>query len=93
MCEVYLAHRTARDFEQRVALERRRAEAADHGETFLRERKLLDLILHAGEYADEPLTQEDAPAMSSVEAQTVPGEMHDPAVAPPESETPTPTAG
>lgn len=57
------------------------------------ERKSLDLILDTAEYEDQPLTQEDSPAMSSVEAQTVPGEMHDPAVAPPESETPTPAAG
>jgi trigger factor len=57
------------------------------------ERKSLDLILDTAEYEDQPLTQEDAPALSSVEAQTVPGEMHDPAVAPAEPETPTPAAG
>ncbi|MEP7007346.1 MAG: serine/threonine-protein kinase [Sphingomonas bacterium] len=48
MGEVYLAHRTAKDFEQRVALKLLRAEAADHGETFLRERKLLARLEHPG---------------------------------------------
>lgn len=58
------------------------------------ERKSLDLILDSAEYEDLPLTrEEEAPAMSSVEAQTVPGEMHDPAAPPPAaSETSTPPA-
>src|SRR4051812_11984073 len=38
MGEVYLAHRTASDFEQRVALKMLRVEAADRGDLFLRER-------------------------------------------------------
>jgi trigger factor len=59
------------------------------------ERKALDLILDSAEYDDQPLTQEDAPAMSSVEEQTVPGEMQDPSAPPPagETETPAPSAG
>jgi trigger factor len=46
------------------------------------ERKALDLILDSAEYEDVPLTAEDAPAVTSVEAQAVPGEMKDPAAAP-----------
>ena len=42
------------------------------------ERKALDLILDTAEYEDVPL-QEGAPAVSTVEEQAVPGEMHDPA--------------
>ena len=57
------------------------------------ERKALDLILDSAEYEDAPL-QEDAPAVSTVEAQAVPGEMHDPAAPPAgEPEPPTPAAG
>jgi non-specific serine/threonine protein kinase/serine/threonine-protein kinase len=48
MGEVYLAHRTARDFEQRVALKMLRAEAVDHGDLFARERKLLARLEHPG---------------------------------------------
>ena len=55
------------------------------------ERKALDLILDSAEYEDAPLTQEGAPAVATVEAQAVPGEMHDPAADPPE--TPAPAAG
>jgi trigger factor len=55
------------------------------------ERKALDLILDAAEYEDVPLSAEDAPAVSTVEQQTVPGEMHDPAAEPPtEAETAPP---
>jgi trigger factor len=59
------------------------------------ERKALDLILDSAEYEEAPLTQEVAPAMATVEAQAVPGEMHDPAAEPPpaQAETPTPPAG
>jgi trigger factor len=42
------------------------------------ERKALDLILDSAEYEDVPLGQEDQPAVSTVEAQAVPGEIHDP---------------
>ncbi|MEO9131605.1 MAG: serine/threonine-protein kinase, partial [Sphingomonas sp.] len=48
MGEVYLARRTARDFEQRVALKMLRAEAVDRGDLFLRERKLLAKLEHPG---------------------------------------------
>jgi trigger factor len=51
------------------------------------ERKALDLILDAAEYEDAPLEGEDAPAVSTVEAQAVPGDMHDPAAPPPAPET------
>ncbi len=55
------------------------------------ERKALDLILDSAEYDDLPMTQEDAPAVTTVEAQTVPGEMSDLSTPPPaETETPTP---
>ena len=53
------------------------------------ERKALDLILDSAEYEEAPL-KEDAPAVSSVEAQTVPGEMHDPAAPPPAEPEPEP---
>ncbi len=53
------------------------------------ERKALDLILDSAEYEDVPLTAEDQPAVSTVEAQAVPGEMKEPgAEAPPPDETP-----
>ena len=57
------------------------------------ERKALDLILDSAEYDDQPLTQEDVPAMSTVEQQTVPGEMQDLSTPAPETETPAPSAG
>ena len=52
------------------------------------ERKALDLILDSAEYEETPL-KEDAPAVSTVEAQAVPGEMHDPAAPPPAAEPET----
>jgi non-specific serine/threonine protein kinase/serine/threonine-protein kinase len=48
MGEVYLAHRTAKDFEQRVALKMLRAEATDRGDMFARERRLLARLEHPG---------------------------------------------
>ena len=48
------------------------------------ERKALDLILDSAEYEEVPLTAEDQPAVSTVEAQAVPGAMQDPTAAPPE---------
>ena len=51
------------------------------------ERKALDLILNSAEYEDVPLGQEDQPHVSTVEAQAVPGEIHDPTAEPP-AETP-----
>ncbi len=52
------------------------------------ERKALDLILDNAEYEDVPLTPDDQPAVSTVETQAVPGEMQDPAAAPPAGEEP-----
>uniref|UniRef100_UPI00054BD031 serine/threonine-protein kinase n=1 Tax=Sphingomonas sp. ERG5 TaxID=1381597 RepID=UPI00054BD031 len=48
MGEVYLAHRTSTDFEQRVALKVLRAEAAERGGLFDRERRLLARLEHPG---------------------------------------------
>ncbi|MFM5908003.1 MAG: protein kinase domain-containing protein [Novosphingobium sp.] len=48
MGEVYLARRTTTDFDQLVALKLLRAEAADRGEAFLRERRLLAKLEHPG---------------------------------------------
>jgi trigger factor len=48
------------------------------------ERKALDLILDSAEYEEVPLGQEEnQPAVSTVEAQAVPGEIHDPTAEPP----------
>ena len=48
MGEVYLALRTSDDFEQRVALKLLRAEVADRGDAFMRERRLLARLEHPG---------------------------------------------
>ncbi len=48
MGEVYLARRTSADFEQLVALKLLRAEAADRGDAFMRERRLLARLEHSG---------------------------------------------
>jgi eukaryotic-like serine/threonine-protein kinase len=48
MGEVYLARRTSVDFEQLVALKLLRAEAADRGDAFMRERRLLARLEHPG---------------------------------------------
>jgi serine/threonine protein kinase len=48
MGEVYLAHRTSADFTQLVALKLLRAEAADRGNAFMRERRLLARLEHPG---------------------------------------------
>lgn len=55
------------------------------------ERKALDLILDSAEYEDVPLGQEDQPAISTVEAQAVPGEIHDPTAEPPAEESNQPS--
>lgn len=53
------------------------------------ERKALDLILDSAEYEDVPLRQdEQAPEVSTVEAQAVPGEMQDPTANPPPADAP-----
>jgi trigger factor len=56
------------------------------------ERKALDLILDSAEYDDVPLGQEDQPAVSTVEAQAVPGEIHDPTAEPPAAEESSPAS-
>ena len=53
------------------------------------ERKALDLILDSAEYEDVSLGQEDQPAVSTVEAQAVPGEIQDPTAEPPAAEEDT----
>jgi trigger factor len=53
------------------------------------ERRALDLVLDTAEYDDVPLTGEDQPAVSTVEAQAVPGEMKEPGADLPAAETPT----
>ena len=52
------------------------------------ERKALDLVLDHAEYEEVPLTAEDQPAVSTVEAQAVPGEMKEPTAEAPVEETP-----
>ncbi len=56
------------------------------------ERAALDLILESAEYEDVPLGKEDQPAVSMVEEQAVPGEIHDPTAEPPAEETNQPSA-
>lgn len=56
------------------------------------ERKSLDLILNSAEYEDVPLGQEDQPSVSTVEAQAVPGEIHDPTAEPPAPEETNPAS-
>jgi trigger factor len=61
------------------------------------ERKALDLVLDSAEYEDVPLGEEE-PAVSTVEAQAIPGAMQDPSTIPPEqppeaAAEPTPAAG
>jgi trigger factor len=46
------------------------------------ERKVLDLILDSAEYVDVPLDAKAEPAVATVEAQAVPGEMTDPTAVP-----------
>ncbi|HEX5271747.1 MAG TPA: hypothetical protein VFW33_14715, partial [Gemmataceae bacterium] len=48
------------------------------------ERKALDLILDSAEYEDTPLDQEAGTPATTVEVQTVPGEMQDLTTPPPE---------
>jgi trigger factor len=56
------------------------------------ERAALDLILNNAEYEDVPLEEEAQPAVSIVEAQAVPGEIHDPTAEPPAEEANPPSA-
>jgi trigger factor len=52
------------------------------------ERKALDLVLDTAEYEDVPLTAEDQSAVSTVEAQAVPGEMKELGAETPAEESP-----
>lgn len=52
------------------------------------ERKALDLVLDSAEYDDVPLTADDQSAVSTVEAQAVPGEMKEPGAEPAAGESP-----
>ena len=54
------------------------------------ERKALDLILDSAEYEEVAMTKEGG--MATVEAQAIPGEMHDPTAAPPEEKPAEPEA-
>lgn len=75
MGEVYLAHRTATDFTQQVALKLLRAEAADHGDMFVRERRLLARLEHPGiaRLIDAGIAADGRPymAMEYVEGQPI----------------------
>jgi len=52
------------------------------------ERKALNLILESAEYDDVALDAKTGHVDSTVEAQAVPGEMHDPTAAPPAESAP-----
>lgn len=75
MGEVYLAHRTASDFTQEVALKLLRAEAADQGNMFMRERRLLARLEHPGvaRLIDAGISADGRPymAMEYVEGQPI----------------------
>jgi eukaryotic-like serine/threonine-protein kinase len=75
MGEVYLAHRTSADFQQLVALKLLRAEAADRGDAFTRERRLLARLEHPGisRLIDAGIAADGRPymAMEYIEGQTI----------------------
>jgi trigger factor len=48
------------------------------------ERKALDLILDSAEYEEVPLDEQPVRAVTTVEAQAVPGELQDPTAVPEE---------
>jgi trigger factor len=52
------------------------------------ERKALDLILDNAEYEEVAADDRPTRAVTTVEAQAVPGELHDPTAPPPEAQTP-----
>jgi eukaryotic-like serine/threonine-protein kinase len=75
MGEVYLARRTSADFDQLVALKLLRAEAADRGDAFLRERRLLARLEHPGisRLIDAGIAPDGRPymAMEYIEGQSI----------------------
>lgn len=81
MGEVYLAHRTAADFSQLVALKLLRAEAADRGDAFMRERRLLARLEHPGiaRLIDAGIARDGRPymAMEYIEGQSIDQYCHD----------------
>lgn len=50
------------------------------------EKKALDLILNTAEYEDVPLEKMEEKAVTTVEEQAIPGEMHDPTAVPAQAE-------
>jgi trigger factor len=75
---------------RRVRARLEREELLDALAAEMIERKALDLILDSAEYEDVVIGQEDQPAVSTVEAQAVPGEIHDPTAEPPAAEESNP---
>jgi trigger factor len=73
---------------RRVRARLEREELLDALAAEMIERKALDLILSSAQYEDVPLTAEDQPAVATVEAQAVPGEMKEPGAETPAEETP-----
>jgi eukaryotic-like serine/threonine-protein kinase len=75
MGEVYRAHRTSSDFTQLVALKLLRAEAADRGDAFMRERRLLARLEHPGisRLIDAGIAPDGRPymAMEYIEGQSI----------------------
>jgi trigger factor len=68
---------------RRVRARLEKEELLDALATEMIERKALDLVLDSAEYEDVPLGDEQ-PAVSTVEAQAIPGEMQDPSTVPSE---------
>lgn len=81
MGEVYLARRTSSDFDQLVALKLLRAEAADRGDAFMRERRLLARLEHPGisRLIDAGIAPDGRPymAMEYIEGQSIDAYCHD----------------
>jgi trigger factor len=78
--------RIANQYDESPRRVRARLEKDDLMETLaaeIIERKALDLILDSAEYEEVPLDAKEEGALSTVEEQTVPGEMQDPTAPPP----------
>jgi trigger factor len=86
---VNIAEQTG-DSPRKVRAQLEREDMIDTVATQLIERKALDLILESAEYEDVPLDGEAN--LGSVEAQAVPGEIHDTTAAPPEASSEAPPA-